>query len=493
MEENILTLNDTKYVFNITLSNSSGSIQLPKILFTALEIEESFLNWGFRGYLIYDNNFEQLERYKEKKDVKNSEFFYFRMDGTDQITIDLTPKMEANTDKSKKALEHFPSEKMFLKFDGIVYDTEDLTRGGIDNKLKKIYFWDYNYNLALNSNLRVSTGEYLSNKNSTAKNEEPKDVPNLSNADRSVPNSEIVKYILETKMNAPVSDDWGMCANKSFYVSPPSSTVLNDLDTLLGGCINPGGYPEYFYFDRFEREFKLVGYDAIFKGYKDTLRERMRFTDPTNPNNGIVPFRSDGNNTFEIPSISNILTYKYNKMSGADSISQINSRLLSGYDAEGGRFLTNIEDAHIENVRTLYTKLLDGFTQGNRSPLLVLNERKIENYNVIEKYGLQPTSVVMQTIEASLMLNDSLVMDTLGLPYRTPGSFVEIYSETDTQGIWEDRFLGTWFLVGVTHSITTSTYTNKLVAVKPNMSDAFKYPDGTEQAKQKIETKDVNR
>ena len=149
MNEKTLLLNDVPYEFNVILANGDRRMVLPKSLFRELRLDESFMNWGFSGYLTYDNSFEQIERFKVSKKKKNSEFFYFRMDGTDEIIIQLIPILEADTAKSKKAKADFPTEIIALNIRGSIYDTEDITKKNIDAKAKKIYFRDYYFNKAL--------------------------------------------------------------------------------------------------------------------------------------------------------------------------------------------------------------------------------------------------------------------------------------------------------------------------------------------------------
>jgi hypothetical protein len=65
----------------------------------------------------------------------------------------------------------------------------------------------------------------------------------------------------------------------------------------------------------------------------------------------------------------------------------------------------------------------------------------------------------------------------LGLPIRTPGTFIEVSSSKDLQGIWDDRFLGAWFVTNVEHDIGDSVYMNSITAVKPNATENFAVPE----------------
>lgn len=463
------------------LRNPDCAIMLPKKLFKELHIIESFNDWNTKGYLIYDNTFEQIERYKAKSKVKNSEFFYFRMDGTDEIIIELTPILKAESNKARTTQNTFPVDIISFKFRGSIYDTEDLTKGLIDKKFKKIYFWDYYYNKAINLNLRVSCGDYWNYVKSKDATQNIGEIRNMSDSERYVEIGNLIKYICVDKLGAAVSDEvWDEGQRKTFYVSSPSTSIYDDINYLSKKYYDGDGFPCYFHYDRYAEEFRLMSYKTLFNSYRNQLKEIFHFNDPTNPTNGIIPPRSDKNNVFSIPSYGNILSYKYNKMSGADNIKNLNSIIVNEYDATRKKFITKSQSTHISNAKNIYGSMLNTFPEGNANPLFIINKDKIDNLTAMEIKSLEPTNAVNNILKPALLLNDALHFQVLGLPNRQPGSFIEIESDTDTEGIWEDRFLGTWLTVEVVHKISDSGYINDILAVKPNMSESFTYPDGTE-------------
>lgn len=484
MNNDVFRINDMPYEFTIILRNSGGSIVLNKTLFRELNIHESFDTWKSSGFLIYDNSYEQLERSKSKRNVKNSEFFYFRMDGTDEIIIEFTPILDANSSKSNKALNDFPSDILKFEFKGIVFDTEDLSKSTIENKLKKIYFWNYDFNTATNLNSRVSSGEYLSLNAS----KDTSVVQDMSNRSRFISNGKLLKYICTTKLGVTVSDTFEDGDNATFYVSPNSNTVYDDMNTLINEWFDADGYPGHFYYDRFTGEYNLKSYKTLFENYPTDKKEIMVFPDPTKPNSSILPIRNDTINTFSWPVMSKIRSYKYSKMAGSDSNAIINSRSVSGYISKSKKFLVHGKNGNINDVKEAYKTLLNGFSEGNKNPIIITNKDKIDNKKLLEHYTLNPQSFLAVGIESALLLNDAIDIELIGVPNRVPGTFIEITSDTDMEGIWEDRFLGTWLIVKVEHKITTESYLNKILAVKVNMSESFPYPDGIETKKQEFET-----
>ena len=488
MIDDVFRINDMPYDFTIILQNSGGSLVLNKSLFKELSLHESFGTWKSGGFLLYDNSFEQLERINKNRKTKNSEFFYFRMDGTDEIIIEFTPLLDANTSKSKDALDKFPTELLSLRYNGIVFDTEDMSKSTIENKIKKIYFWNYDYNTAINLNSRVTSGEYLS---LYKRGEIP--IQDLSNRDRYVTNGDLLKYICTNKLGVKVSDDFESGSSKGIYISPNSNTVFDDMDVLISGWYDVDGYPGYFYFDRFSGEYSLKSYKTIFDNYPKALKEVMRFSDPTSINTGVVPIRNATENTFSWPIMSNIRSYKYSKMSGSDSNIVVNSRSINGYTSNDKQFIVKGENGNINNIKEAYKVLLNEFSEGNRNDILIVNSGKVSNNKLLEHYTLNRESIIRDGIESVLLLNDAIDIEVIGVPNRIPGTFIEITSDTDLEGIWEDRFLGTWLIVNVEHKITTESYLNKILAVKVNMSQSFPYPDGSIPPKQELETVEVKR
>ena len=472
MDDDILLLNDIPFNFNILLRNGDGDIVLPKSIFQELYIEESFDKWGVRGYLVFNNANEQLERYQRSKKVKNSEFFTFRMDGTDEIIIELTPQLKATSSKARTTLNEFPVDILAMSIHVSIYDSEDLTSDLIENKYKKLYFWDYNYNKAIGINQRVSCGEYLAKSGI--------DVKELNNTDRNVIYGELLKYICEDKLNANVSEDWVPGAMTGFFISDPSTSLFEDIESLRSEIFEDVGYPLWFTYDRTKQEFALKSIKNIFDTYPDTMREIVHFSDGIQPSPSIAPFRHFLDNTWSVTGFSDVLGYKYSKMSPSDNISQFNSRSNNIYDSKSKEFTTTVEEGYIKNSKELCGGLLSNFQPEMQQPLFVINKERLLNTKMISEKNNYVKSNARDTIESYILLNDAIFFTQLGLPNRTPGTFIELDSDNDSQGAWEDRFLGSWFVTKVTHKITVDTYVNQVLAVKPNIPNGMIIPDGSE-------------
>ena len=485
MDDNIIIFNGVSYTFDIILINGDGRIVLPKSLFTELYIEESFGKWAVKGYLVFDNSFEQLERYEANIKHKNTEFFNFRMDGSDSIIVTMKPDLKADSSRSKEMMNKFPTETLDLTLFLSVYDSEDLTGDLIDRKYKKLYFWDSNYNTAISSNQRVSCGEYKANSG--------EDVTVLNNTNRKVLTGDLLKYICTDKLGAPVSDDFESGSSLIYYTSNPSNTLNMDMQYLINASFADEGFPMWFGFDRFSQKFKFKSYHTLFENYTEEFRERIMFPETKAPLPSIAPIRYVSDNTWSLPSFSDIQGYKYVKMSAGDNLAEYNSIMVNSYDGGLKTFKTTCENGHILNAKEISKKLLTTFSAEMQQPLFIINEEKIKNTKVVNIYDLKEYLAVKDILEGYVALNDAISFQVIGLPNRTVGTFIELDSNSDKQGAWEDRFLGTWFVLGVTHTITTENYTNNILAVKLNIPNSVNIPDGSEAKKQKVETvKDRN-
>lgn len=477
-EEHRIILNGQVYDLIITLKNPDKELILPMNVFEKLYIEENLLEWPTKGYLEYKNDHEQIERYRESTSFKGSEVFYYRMDGTDEVEISLTPVKAQRSLASKTDVDlvHI-LEKMVLKIKCSIYDTEDLKAGTIDSKRKRIYFWDSNYNKAIESMPAFSTGEYLK-----LMGGEPRDMPD---EERTVEVGELLLYLIEEKLHAePLLDFWSFGENKIIWTSPASATLFDTLTSLVSKFVNADGFPAFFQWDRFENGFKLIAYDELFKAYADMDKEILDFPDNMDVGQGIGPGRANQAKTYSMKEFSVINAYKHTKMSGLDSMKAINGRVVDWYEPLKKEFKTAMEKQSVDMAKENFTMLAEELNVSRSTPMFALNAAKKENMTIEHKYlscacetKREEVVGLCDILRAGIFLNDCLQYTVLGAPIRSPGQFVEVRDEKDTEGVWEDRFLGAWFVVGVVHAIDNSTYSNHVTAVKVNATENFEVPD----------------
>lgn len=474
MKNNLIRFNNMDFEFDVTLRNSGGEIVLPRELFRELKFTETFLDWNSKGYLIYDNADERLERYKKGGGkCKNKEHFYFRMDGTDTIELWLKPVEKYHG--KLLTLNGFNTDKMFIKFKGIIYDSEDISDANMKEKQKKLYFWNEVHQKAIALNTRVSCGDYKVNVLGET------ETADYNNIDRRVLVGELMEYILTEKLGVEIDPkQWDYGTRSTFYVSPPSSTVRDDMNALLNIFVSDDMFPGWFHYDRFEEKFALISYKTLFDRYDTEDRERFSFPDNSKLLFKVRPPRFKDHKSFNMAAVSDVLAYKYSKMSGMDNTKMILSRSVTSYDSMEKIFKVDAETGNIEVAKEAYSELLSKFPPRLDNTIFTINQDKINNKLIEETQTVEPSNVLINTIKAGVLFNDAITIRALGLVSRTAGQFIDMSAETDTEGIWEDKFLGAWLTLEVEHRVTTSKYTNKILAIKPSMATAFTYPDDAE-------------
>lgn len=472
-DTNNFLLNGQEYSVSVSLSNPDKELLIPKNNFIELMFKESSLNWPFKGYFDYDDSFEQIERFKESSDRKNSELFYFRRDGTDKINVYLYPILKSDDIRSDS--EYF--NNMFLKFSGSIYDVEDLFLSNIGMKVKRLYFWDDVYHKATEITTNISTSEYVGIK-------EKRSTINLKDIERSVETGSFLKYIFEDKLNAKTSKDiWDVGVNKIFHTSPAIFNINDNINHVVASHLSDQEYPALLRYNRFKDEYEFLSFNFLFNTYNDQLKERFMFHDKENEKAPIGPFRTSGVNCYNLKEGSVIDVYKYTKMAPLDNMKAVCSKSVNWYDRKRKIFKTSMEKNSAEYASEKMSDLVSHLNTSRSKPMFPLNKMKMENKSIetiystgsYENFGAMSKGL-NNILCGSLFLNDCIHFTALGNLLRTSSTFMEIDSEYDLQGSWEDRFLGSWFIVEVTHVFTSNLYHNDIVAIKPNATEDFEMP-----------------
>lgn len=483
---NRIILNGEEYEMIIRLFNTDKDFILPHLLFEKISITESIVDWQFSGYIDIKNQYEQIERFRDNLRIKNNELFYFRMDGSDKIEITLTPTFVVDGKKSDSTIIEGLRPKMQLHFVGSIYDTEDLDDSTMEHKRKRLYFWDVAYNTAIESCISFSSGAYV------REILKQPSVSNLSDVNRAVETGNLLKYLFENKLGTKVSSsNWDVGVNKIFHVSPAQFTLNDNINYLLDRHVssastksNNAVYPAILNKNRFDNSMELIPYNALFQSYKTEFIEKFTFPDNTVRDVPIAPLRSNPKNSFTFGIMSTINNYKYTKMAGMDSMKAINTKSVSWYDPKSKRFLTSIQDNSVISAKNNFKDISSILNTNRSNAMFVLNRTKTENRSIEQRYmsGAHNTAGdlaigVCNTLKAALMLNDCISFNAIGVPHRTSGAFIDIHSDNDLQGAWEDRFLGAWLILEITHEIVPSIYRNSIVATKPNTTEGFDLPE----------------
>ena len=276
-----------KYFIEVKLHNPDGDelILNPEAMLQ-LVIEDDLHFWPIRGFFIYENPFEIIERkMSPDKDIENSQLdastrtnlknlkpYVFRNDGKDYLDITIRPEVEGDTDLPIKKLDPKLWE---LKFNCVIYDKEDIEVQDITKKLKKFYFWDRDYQKMIDKHIQWSTA--TSDLNETKRSNPDTYLPSQATDDeRKMYTGDAIKSILidsEFQVNTDL-EKFDRGSSKIFYTTFHDYNIWDNIEYILKQHISTkstGTEPInesdicIFSKDRYNQTFDLTPINKIFK------------------------------------------------------------------------------------------------------------------------------------------------------------------------------------------------------------------------------------
>lgn len=478
---------EVEIVFN-NHDEKTGIYILPTHAILEFVIEEDFLDWPFKGYLVYKNIAEGFER------NTNANGYYYRMDARDELHISMRPLVDGNIKSN------FKPETWDIKLNAIVYDTEDPPSANIMEKVKKIYFWDKKYQLMLDKKIQWST--------STSNNLK---YPSLaSDSERSMLTGDAIKSLLKEggfEDNLPKDNLWDKGASKIFYTLPANSNIYNGINHLLKYhtsslkndiCIlNLNRYTNDFELKPLHTFFEKAGKAADQPG--ELQREHLFFEDQggTDTEN-TIPFKAPigGSTSFERDikalELSKIIRYQFVDMSGVDNSKALVSKPVYWYNTRLKQFGVDVKENEIQKARETFkdlyvSKLLSD--NNNGEPLFTLNDTKTKQYNIEPQFGYAISSMNVTKISreilglgkilfSGLFLNECISVRLPGSTHRTSGVFVGIdrlsYVNDAQITRFDNKICGQWFVVNVKHIWKNNKFVNDITAIKVNAYESLK-------------------
>lgn len=520
-------IRDQFYYIEIWLYNQiegQKPFAVPFYFVNSLAIEETLMDWFIKGWIVFNNNFEILERGANEggsgtnaKEKVNAPYI-FRTDGRNRISIKIYPIPNNETYSSSigQGESALPKDKWEMSFDCVIYDVEDLPTGSSQVKLRKFYFWDERYQIFSEKNIEWSTskGEQSwklpDNQRGMPANEALLDLiqkASLKDPRGSSENSaNIIRvgYYDGGRIDNPtirLSDydlTWDMGSDSTitkklvndaeisyrndllFYTSPANNNVLDDMEYILSNVVSKEGNPAFLRFGRSTQDkvWNLVGLEKYFRDAEKEQVERLIIEDGVEPRKPYVPrapsdFSSDIQN-FMSGIASRIQQYKFSPMVAVDDGRILNSP-LHHYDFTTGRFnifyTENTAKEVINQMTTAGKQGLYSLKQASSHVLLNLNQTKNKGImlnNMFSPKPFIPTNFPkIQMMKDALYLNESVCFITNGLTIRSPGRFIFIdYSNSNDTNPFDDRFLGQWLMTKVVHLFTQDNYVTEVVANK---------------------------
>jgi hypothetical protein len=479
----------------------------------SLAIEETLMDWFVKGWIVFENDFEVLERgwpySNDPKDYIKAPYV-FRTDGRNKISIRIYPiSNDTELYGITKNSESLPKDKWEMSFDCVIYDVEDLPTGNAQKKLRKFYFWDERYQIFSERNIEWSTsvqGLQSLNENNV------ENTYKLRDSQRAIPANFAIKSLISSVGKFPVgytegssidnpnvfldtfSTVWDSGYNKTnpftnnredlvFYTSPANSSVLDDLEYILASSISEKGNPVFLRFGRssVDKSWSLISLERYFQESEKEQVERLILEDGIEPTK---PYVARAQTNYELNDINNFISgiasritqYKFSPMVSLDD-QRIQNSPLYQYDFNISSFLINSE----ENTAK---KVVEKMEETGKEGLFSLNNSRygshvLLNLNKTKQFGLMTTNMFsprpfipsifprVQMMKDALYLNEAVSFVSNGLTIRSPGRFIFIdHTNSSETNPFDDRFLGQWMITKVVHLFTKGNYLTEVVANK---------------------------
>jgi len=496
------TINNNPYYFNIRLLSSDGRLQQLEIgSINSLIIEESFVNFFTKGYIVINNVFDAVERIvdidnKNKILQANQSFkpdkgFIFKGDSRDLLLVDILPKLNEN-EFSEKFFDNNRDNAFKISLTYVIYNTEEIQGEEPGQKFKKLYFHDWTYNSLVEKNSYFSTSNYVDSEN----------INNSSNDERSVKTGLSIKYFLNEFFNSEIdtvsfSNDFNEGSREIFFSSPARFKGIDTLTYILDRHISDEDSNFDRAFLRLRRDKYEFSLTSLKKIYELALKQNT-----SNQNNEIAG-GSNYSETFKLGLYSNvdeqyllepasftpqralfldkygtINNMTYDPMPGMYTQQNICTTAVHNYSEHEKLFaidferndIKNITDVYIENYVKPFDQLsINGTAYPNFFPgqnrLLQKNIKNV--FSNIEDKDQRLSDGRNEVLFNSIFFNNIISFKVPGSTHRTAGVFIGI--DRDGSIVYSDfdsKMLGVYLVIEVKHIFKGNEYFNELRCVK---------------------------
>jgi len=485
---NIVQIQDNNYYFKATLFNGDGdSVNIKFSSIEELKIVDDLKNIAHYGHILFENkldvieSFEFLSNHNDGSKSRSFKPFVFRGDGRDFLSIDIYPQIKKDDIINQET--SFAMQKNFgLSFIFSVYDYEDILTQNRETKFKKLYFWDYSYQILSERDSYFSTGKLS---------------PGNSDTQRSVYTGDAIRNLLTSVFRDDINtkiqfDDtrWDTGIEKIFYSSPTSFKALDDLNYLVDLHTSNKNNDFSPCILRKERTgkwtlFPIVNYfkSAYYKGgnvlsdlgggyfIENLVLGRLNTGDDRNDS----PIRrpSVGLGTTNFPDYSIIEDFHLSNMSATDLQKELASHYVHNYDTKNKIFSVDSNRNNINDMLKVYNKFyvstMKGRTGKSPSSNLPLNALRSEQRNIKNVYSPQTNENIRlnkgrnKMLMASLFLNTTISFKIRGSTRRQSGRFLSIdRSDSILDNKFDNKMCGIYMILSTEHLFIKGSYFNTL-------------------------------
>ena len=477
--------------FSLVLINDQTSTKIKKDSIKDLIIEDSAADWYAKGYIDISSPDNVLEQSIVKIEENIRQTYIFRNDTRDFLYIHMAPNIFSAEEQAMEINDTFYT----LTYTFCIYSVKDIIE---DNnvKIKRLYFWDYRYQMFRDKNNRFTTSAYLSG-----------DTAHMTDYDRKIPTGDAIRNLItETiSLSAQFAPSWESGPRRINYTSPSNNRSIDDLQLLLDGHVSSdetGNQPCLLHTDRLSGVWSLIPLGTIFDGAckKETRGQAQEYI-PGILQSEIFTIgrelaleeretllkksRIPGPNAFyfnySYGRSSCISSYRFVEMKGDVNQQILNTTPVHQYDSRVGTFSINMKDTNIaETVNYMRNTVVNNMVVDStvkEVPISInfdgdrLNNESLEHIfdTGISKYSVLASSR-NKSIKNLLMQSNAIEFTVPGETTRQAAKFISV-EHNDTVGSEEntfnDKMDGQYFVINVIHRIKNGEYTNRIIGVKP--------------------------
>jgi len=498
--------NGQKYQIDIIFDNLQGNrFQLNLASVVGLDISEDIREWYKRATLTIRNPDNALESKITSSDTPDK-YYKFRNDGRDLVYIVIKPIEDSQLNETNAQIDY---DVWGMSYVFSIYDRKEIAGQTSKEKALKLYLWEYEYQVFIETALQWSTNEALPTSISPAY---------ATDSQKLVPTGVALKNLITKASQNYItpgptfSSDWDVGASKIFYTTPANYTVSDTIEYLVKKHVSAqigsdgGGDPAILSRTRFTAQWSLLSYSNFFSkavsnkssgpGLSvsqagDLQREIITLSNQSGPDTDEFvfslpnsPFKSTTNpyTNYQNPTTSNIKNVQFVDMATLDNTNEIISTPCYSNDYKNKLFQLDFNNNNIENVKSFIDKNYSNKFKVYAKPdtLLTLNKQKTNALTLKNVYS-QNADKVSQLAEsrnfllaAAVFFNASLSFTAGGSPIREAGTFISLESQTPAVASeFTSKLLGQWLVYKVTHSFTENDYTNNITALRLHANDAI--------------------
>lgn len=496
--QNVVTFNKSEYIYCVVLLNGEGPfLNLTTESVLGLNINDNITKFTHSAELVLLNDNDILERsynnpgesYTTRQidqSNNNSIDFFFRGDGRDLVLVIITPRdSDVLTEQNTPNINN----PFTLKFLFSIIDIQDeIANNG--KKLKVLKLQDLDERILHEKNLGFTTTNFVDNKN----------VANLDNSDRGIQTGDVIKYLLAQTLTQSGkikdtheikfadNDAWDNGASTLYYSSPAPYNAYQDLIYVIQRHVSKEHFDPCILRKERNNTWSLMGLSNYFKNSYDKVSdgagilhiEKFLIQSVGATVNVVLKKNRTPTNIINNTGFLNssyITNYKLYHSEAADLQDHVITHAVHSYQLNDKQFNIDLTRNNIDIAKStfenLYVNPLKG-DDGKPSPNFYLNLIRKNNKNIKNVFTIVDYSIDQRLnwgrnliLLNALYKNLTLEFTVDGISTRQAGRFISIDREDALPSSkFDDRLLGIWLIVNVEHIFTSTTYQNKIIAVK---------------------------